>query len=311
MSFVIAEVGSNFSDLKDCLDSIEMAASLGANAAKFQLFSHKDMFGYGDTMHNFYASWLPEMRMRADACGVELMCTAFSEEGLNLVDPFVSRHKIASSDISYVPLLRAVKATNKPILLSTGASSEADIALAVGELSGADLTLLYCVSAYPAENINLFGIEKLQRLFEASPIKFGYSCHSTGYMECVYAVKKFGASVVEKHFKLRDDMVTPDSPHSLNPQDFKKMVKLIREGSHPAMPRHDEEAMLTKHKRRLMTTKEIKAGEAFIYGKNFGIFRSKLEDLKGLSGFAYEAIAKRVASRDLGAHSPIGPRDFA
>lgn len=318
MSFVIAEVGSNFTSLQDCLHSIQVASDAGANAVKFQMFTHREMFGYGsDENLSIKPEWLPNLRIMADACNVELMCTAFSPEGLSLIDPFVLRHKIASSDVSNVPLLKAANATRKPVILSTGAQSEVDLGLALCHLPGAKLTLTYCVSNYPASNANLYGIERLRNLFGYNPsephtasrdVSFGYSCHALGYMECVYAVKKFGAEVIEKHFKLRD-METADAPHSLEPSEFRKMVKLLG-NPYPSMPDPQERQMVLRHKRRLMAVKPIEVGEKLRFGENYGIFRSKEDDTKGLSGFAYEAVNGKIAARPLNEGEPIGPGDF-
>ncbi len=309
MTFIVAEVGSNFRNLDDCLDSIAMAKNCGADAVKFQLFSFNDLYGIGSTTEKLRKEWFPNLWAKAQICGIELMCTAFSVEGLDYVDKYVKRHKIASSELPYQPLLERAKEKNKPILLSTGASSITDITLANNILSSTDLTLLYCVSAYPAKDVNLWGINRLREYFPNR--KVGYSCHTTDISTSVSAVHNHGASIVEKHFKI-ENMNTPDSPHSLDPSAFSLMVKQIRNNpiDYVHMPDPQERETVLKHKRRLIATSFIKKGETLVYAKNFGIYRSASEDSIGLSGFLSQYIDGKIAVRDIGLSEVISPDCF-
>lgn len=312
MTFIVAEVGSNWSSLIDCLDSIGMAKNCGADAIKYQLFTRECLYGYGNPEVRLYEldpAWLPKLKAEADHHGIEFMCTAFSPEGVDLVDPYIKRHKIASAELSHAPLLERVRGKNKPVLLSTGGSSLTDVNLALNML-GENTTLLYCVSAYPAKDINLYGIDLLRNTF---PRRVGYSCHSADIATSVSAVHYHQAVVIEKHFKLRADMDTPDSQHSLCPQKFKKMVKMIRGNpcDHVTFPSHQEEDMLFFHNRRLIVTKPIKCGEMFKYDDNFGVYRSLSKDVHAITGFAYGQITGKFATKDLSPGDPIGPRDFS
>lgn len=303
--FIIAEIGSNYKDLGDCLESISMAKACGADAAKFQLFSHKDMFGYGDQTPNLNHSWLPLLKEKADACGIEFMCTAFSPESLLLLDPYVYRHKIASSDLTHPELLETANKTGKPIYLSTGASSFNDIRKALSFFPKNRVTLLYCNSSYPAKQPTLHGIDLLKEEFGGTP---GYSCHTTDYCAAVYAHKYHGAKVIEKHFKIAD-MDTPDAPHSLLPDDFKKMTMAIKESRLEKLFPHPAEIdMIKRHKRRLMAIVPINKGEAFRYQVNYGCYRSKSDDLEGLSGFVYNEVNGMISKKDLNPGDPITPQ---
>lgn len=308
MTFIIAEVGSNWSSFEDCKDSISMAKRCGADAVKFQMFNQTEMLGYGETSPlGVVPEWLPKLKEKADSCGIELMCTAFSPEGLKYVDQFISKHKIASSDLCYVDLLTAAKNTGRTFYLSTGASSLDDIQEALDNLQDGygfpSMALLYCVSSYPSTNINLAHITVLRRRFD---IPIGYSCHTSDWRTAVGAFYH-GASVIEKHFKLRD-MDTPDSPHSILPEDFKKMCDAIKEGKDSiTFPHPSEIDMLKRHKRRLIATKHICKGASLIYNENYGCYRSLVDDLEGMSGFAYNEVNGKLSAKDLKPGDPITP----
>lgn len=332
MPFIIAEVGSNYKSLQDCLDSISMAKQVGADAVKFQLYTFNELYGFDPwredikdletranaedvdgvriscamEKHELPKDWLPKLKEKADAVGIELMCTAFSPEGLEYVDRFVKRHKIASSEISHVPLLNAARKTKKPVIISTGGASPTDIALALNYSERVLTTLLYCVSVYPSTNVDLQGITKLREEFNLAT---GYSCHTAEWTTPVLAALHYGAEVIEKHFKLRD-MDTPDNPHSILPDDFKLMARKIEGSTFVPMPRPDESDMKTLHKRRLIATSQIPKGFTLNFGFNYGIYRSKVSDRRGLTGFLWEIPNGRQATKDILAGDPIGPSDF-
>lgn len=321
MTYIIAEVGSNWRTFDDCKHSIQMAKQCGADAVKFQLFMYHELYGVpkdGQMVgpNALPTDWLPKLADKAKAAGIDFLCTAFSVEGLKLVDPYVKAHKIASSDLCHVELLRAAKATGKPIYLSTGASSKGDVDRAVRLLEEPDglsrdrLTLMYCASSYPSRMHNLFEMEWMRKTW-GRPV--GLSDHS---LDVVYAplsaVRHFGATVIEKHFTAID-AETPDSPHSLNVEQFKYMVDHIR-GARKDIgfgPTPEERGMLLRHNRRLIATRDIAEGEMLDPGKNFGCYRSLKDDRRGLSGFDMAFVAGKTAAKAIKAGDSIGPGDFA
>lgn len=327
MTYIVAEIGSNWTSFDDAKDSIAMAKNCGADAVKFQMFTKEELTGFPPLIkevrndetgqmepvdRKLYSEmprdWLPKLKEKADAVGIDFLCTAFSPEGLDYVDPYVSAHKIASSDLSYPALLERAKGKGKAVFLSTGASSLSDVALALALLDKSQTTLLYCVSAYPAKDVNLFAIDVLRNKFN---VDVGYSCHTTDIHTAVHASHYHQALVIEKHFKLRD-MATPDNPHSLNPDQFKEMVRRIKEDDRTVhFPDPSEKAMLLMHNRRLVCIKDVAEGEALIYGKNFGCYRSLKEDIKGLSGFAWQHVNGKTAKVAFKAGDTIGPLEFA
>lgn len=268
MTFIVSEVGSNWLTFDDCIESIKVSAQVGASAVKFQMYTHTELYGYpmpmpvnnlnplitGRMPGELPREWIPKLASACDEHKIEFMCTAFSPEGYRFIDPYVKRHKIASAENSDAEILAQVQGFNKPILMSTGGSSLSEIKLAVDTLQSnvyspvPEVTLMYCVSAYPAKNVNLETMTFLS-LFSLKLDNYGYSCHTDEWVTPVMAANNYRAAVIEKHFKVRP-MYTPDSDHSILPDEFKKMVDAIRGGLKPQFPDPQEEDMVKYHKRR-------------------------------------------------------------
>ena len=300
--FIIAEVGSNWRTLDDCLESIRVAKECGADAVKFQVFDWPDLYGFNPLARRAdmieILGYLPDLKAQADASEIELMCTAFSPELVAAVDPYVTVHKVASSDAAWPQLLRAVRDTGKPVLISFGAKSER-------EQVGAAVTFmdnpyngfaLYCVAAYPADYVDFDEMERLK----------GFSDHTLGYTAAVEAAKR-GIRVIEKHFTAFPGLDTPDRPHSLTPAQFTRMVKLIR--GEPVET--EESAMYLRYNRRLIATRDINVGEVLKYGENYGAYRSLKDDTRGLSPFDWEKVEGKAAQKEIQRGDSIGEGDFS
>lgn len=315
--FVIAEVGSNWDTLHDCIQSIEQAKDAGADAVKFQAFSYQALYGYGwqtlagprELPHSLPLDWLPQLKEKADACGIEFMCTAFSPELVAAVDPFVSVHKVASSDAAWPQMLKAV--SRKPVLLSTGAKGEGEIDAAfriLGAITAGGRGIpLFCVAAYPAGFVDFDVMRLIANRYGG---RVGFSDHTLGITAAVEAARR-GAVVIEKHFTAFPDLDTPDRPHSIGPDEFKRMVDLIRGATQPTIgPSPEERDMLLRHNRRLIVTQETLPDEPLRYGVNYGAFRALYDDTRGLSPFAWELVEGRRATRPLKRGESIGAGDF-
>lgn len=317
--FLIAEVGSNWQTLEHCLRSIEAAKEVGADAVKFQLFDVYDLYGIdmadldvplfnkveGMLKSRLPQKWLPDLKAKADACGIEFMCTAFSPELVAAVDPFVEVHKVASSDACWPQMLDAVGRTGKPCLVSVGATSFKNIERMTGHIDG-DLVILYCVAAYPARTIDL----RVFDLLNAEWKYVGFSDHSTDVFGAPIEAARRGAVVIEKHFTAFPNLETPDRPHSLDSFEFKTMVDHIRGLKKPEIgPTWEEDDMLVRHKRRLIATRDVSRKEALHYGVNFGAYRS-LEPTGGLSPFAWERVEGKLATVAIKRGAAIGEADF-
>ncbi len=293
--FLIAEIGSNWRTLEEALDSISVAKDCGADAAKFQLFSKIALYGFSKRLEpwSLPLDWLPLLKERADQVGIEFMCTAFSPELVTVVDPFVLVHKVASSDSCWPQLLEAAKATGKPVLLSTGATTGSDLVRAAGIL-GTNFIAMSCVASYPADCMPLFDYNGE-----------GLSDHTLGYSVAVESARR-GASVIEKHFTAFPDLDTPDRPHSLTHAQFKAMVHLIRTGEPP----DQEREFRLRHKRRLIATCDVAIGATLKYGETFGAYRCLEDDTRGLSPFRWAEVEGKLAAVDIKRGTPIGEGDF-
>jgi N,N'-diacetyllegionaminate synthase len=306
MTYIISEVGSNWTNLSDCLESISASKACGADAVKFQAFDSRSLYGIRSNpiAYELPLEWLPALKEKADACGIDFMCTAFSPYLLQMVNPFVTAHKIASSNLTDPILLAAAQRTGKHVYLSCGASSMGDVTRAASEFRD-KLTLLYCVSAYPSRYHNLFMMEDLKKL--GFPV--GYSDHTT---DIVYsplsAVKHFGATVLEKHVTFIE-ADTPDRPHSLTRDEFKFMVDVIRgKRSIEYNPQPEELDMFLRHNVRLIATKDLTAGSILVFGENFGIHRSLKDDYDGYSGFAWSHFDGQTLKVDIAAGQGLSQR---
>lgn len=328
--FIIAEVGSNWRTLEDCLLSISMAKACGADAVKFQLFNPVALYGdippvwempikvQGEGPYMPH-DWLPKLKAKADACGIEFMCSAFSPELIDVVNPYVNIHKVASAEMTHVRILEAVRETKKPVILSTGASAEADIEQALKYLQGSPMVLMYCVAAYPAKRIELEKMLALKKF--GMPV--GYSDHSIDVqtIPCLAAI--LGACVIEKHVNF-SGVDGPDAPHALSTDDFKQMVTMLK-FTHgqipnppacppcdhvPIVPGPEEKAMVLRHNRRLIATRDVAPGATFREGENFGIYRSLKDDAHAFSPFMIDEVNGRSAKRAIKAGDGIGPGDI-
>lgn len=331
--FIVCEVGSNWRDFEDVKNSIGLAKNCGADAVKFQFFTQKDLYGFNiDSQPGippyFHHGWLSGLKQKADAFGIELMCSAFSVDGLKAIDPYVNIHKVASSENNHVRMLEKLRELGKPVLMSTGGSSYADIAKSMCLLHGIDLKTsevvekiryekplhvlfykkdmvipLYCVSDYPARRVNLKNIEKLKDIYNIA----GYSDHTTDVLEVPYCAANIcGACVIEKHVNFFD-VNSADSPHSINTDEFKAMCSKIKGQSFSESGQTD---MITKHNRRLIAIKDIKEGEVFKEGENFGIFRSLKPETEAASPFRIDDVVGKQSKVNIMAGSGIGPRAF-
>lgn len=327
--YVIAEIGSNFRNYDDVIDSVMSAKKAGADACKFQLYNHEELYGVpGDMAGVLPFEWIPKLAHHAQAVGIDFLCTAFSPKGYELVDPYVKYHKVASAELSHIRILETLKRLGKPVFLSTGASGYADIAKALEILDNTPTTLLYCVSNYPAREVDLEAISVLRSNFGRN---VGFSDHSLDICNLPrFAVEYFGASVVEKHFTLSHDILSPDVAHSLNPTEFSHMVRAIRRGYDLSLTRPkpdivlergrihsyagEERDMIMKHNRRLIATRPIAAGDTLKEGVNFGIYRSKNDDQHAFSPFilldANHSPAGQIAKRAIAVGRGIGPGDY-
>jgi|SRR5581483_9474285 len=240
---VIAEAGMNHDgSLGNAIRLAEVAAEAGADCVKFQLhdadaettrdapsppyFRHETRWEYFRRTAFSEEQWRT-LKEACDAAGIEFLCSAFSVEALARLETLgVARHKIPSGEVTNLELVRAAAATGKPVLLSSGMSSWAELDAAVGA-AGDDVTVLQCTSAYPTppERVGLNLLGELRKRY-GRPV--GLSDHTVGPYASFAAVA-LGAEVVEKHFTLSREAYGPDAALALEPGELEELVEGVRE----------------------------------------------------------------------------------
>lgn len=308
--FIVAEVGSNWRTFDDCKHSIQMAKQVGADAVKFQAFTTESLYGYSpeqESKHRLPLDWLPKLKEKADACGVEFICSAFSPELIEAVDPYVNTHKVASAELTHIRMLEKLRKIGKPVILSTGASGLQDIKNALEVLDPTPVILMYCVSAYPAVAVRRSRLKHLKSTFGTL---VGFSDHTKDAGLVGQAMVEAGACVIEKHVNFVG-ADTPDSPHSLTLEQFQYMVKTLKGDDQFSWGSGEETEMILRHNRRLLAITDISVGEMLHEGKNFGIYRSLKDDTRALSPWCIDDVNGKTAQKAIQAGSGIGPGDFA
>ena len=239
----IAEVSSNHAqDLARALAFVDAAAAAGCDAVKFQLFRVRELFApeilSRSARHRERVQWelpLSHLAPLAERCkqrGVLFSCTPFYLAAVKELAPYAAFYKIASYELLWTALLEACAATGKPVILSTGMATLAEIQLAVQTLKRADasrITLLHCVSAYPTpvQEANLSAIAAIR---DATGVAVGWSDHTRSPAVIERAVHKWGASTVEFHLDLDGEGAEYAAGHCWLPQEIAPVIARIREG---------------------------------------------------------------------------------
>jgi len=240
----VAEVSSNHGrDLARSKRFISTAAAIGCHAVKFQLFRIQELFApealAARAELRARAQWelppefLPELALHARACGIEFSCTPFYLDAVAELEPYVHFFKIASYELLWHDLLRACGATGKPVVLSTGMAELEEIAAAVAALRDAgcrDLTLLHCVSGYPApaEECNLAVLETLREAFPGAAV--GWSDHSASDAVIHRAVHAHAAEMIEFHLDLEGEGEEFGAGHCWLPGAMRTVIEEIEAG---------------------------------------------------------------------------------
>jgi len=290
-AYIIAELSANHNqDFEQAVALIRAAKDAGADAIKLQTYtpdtltlrSNKEYFRIGGgtlwdgrTLYDLYGEaytpwdWQPKLKAIANDLGLDLFSTAFDPSAVDFLEQMgVPVHKIASFEITDIPLIEKMARTGKPLMISTGMATLAEIEQAVNaarQAGATQIALLKCTSAYPAlpEEMNL---RTIPHLAEAFGVAVGLSDHTLGIAVPVAAVA-LGACIVEKHFTLRRAAGGPDAAFSLEPHEFKAMVEAIRVAEKALGQVHygvsEQEAKSRVFRRSLFVVKDMRAGDVF------------------------------------------------
>jgi pseudaminic acid synthase len=325
--YFVAELSANHGNSLDkALQTVEAAAKAGADAIKLQTYTPDTLTLKSDapafvvktknewagrTLHDLYAEamtpweWHKNIIDAATSLGLACFSTPFDATAVHFLAALnVPAWKVASFELVDLPLVELMARQGRPMVLSTGMASLADIEAAVQTCFSAgnrDLALLRCVSAYPADpkTMDLKSIEVLRGFGTV----LGLSDHTRDNVAAIAAVS-LGAKFIEKHFIVDRSWGGPDAFFSLDPDEFKRLVSDVRTceaalGKPRFGPGPDEQSS-TAFRRSLFVAREVKAGETLTCDDVRSVRPSY-----GLAARHLPEVLGRVAQRDLTAAEPL------
>lgn len=332
--YIIAELSGNHEQSFDlAVKTIKAMKMAGADAVKLQSYTadsmtlnsdkpwfmaRQDSLWAGQRLYDLYSKgatpweWHPKLMKIANDNGLDFFSTPFDFEFADKLESInVPAYKIASFEITDIPLIEHVARKKKPIILSTGIATKEDIQLAVETCHKAgnfEISLLKCLSSYPApyEEMNLALIPELEKEFNAIP---GLSDHTLGFEMPVAAVA-LGAKIIEKHFILDKNSKGIDASFSLTADEFKAMVNAVR-NTEKAIGRasfEPTEKMINAKKtaRSLFFVNDLKKGSV--------IKESDIRSLRpglGLHPSLFKEIVGKVVLLDVESGTPVSFEHFS
>lgn len=307
--YFIAEIGNNHNgDLGLARKLIDIAAEAGANAVKFQMRNMDVLYRnevasaedlgveYTKDLLKKYNLTVEEhlsLKMYAEKVGLDYMCTPWDLPSVATLEEFgVPAYKVASADFTNLPLLNALVATGKPLILSTGMTTQTDFEKVIDFLSEqmADVALLHCNSTYPApfQDIHLRQIPKLAHHARI----VGYSGHERG-ISISLAAFSLGARIIERHITIDRNMEGPDHAASLEPSELKQLIDGLKEvqlGLGSSGPREISQGEMINREnlaKSLVAARDMKVGETInksdvsVVSPGRGLSPLKMEELIG------------------------------
>ena len=313
-TYIIAELSANHNqDFDEAVKLLRAAADSGADAVKLQTYTADTLtidcdskyfkiegtVWDGKVLYDLYKEaytpwdWQPKLQEIAKELGVDLFSTPFDFTAVEFLEKMDTPvYKIASSENVDLPLLKRVAETGRPIIMSTGLASLAEIEESVRvirENGGEQLALLHCVASYPADPEDM-RLRTIPYLAETFNLPSGLSDHSLDLAVPVSSVA-LGASLIEKHFTLSRSKPGPDSEFSLEPKEFKEMVQAVRTAEKAlgrvSFERSEKENITKKYRRSIFVVKDMKTGDEFshenlrVIRPGFGLHSRHLEDFVG------------------------------
>jgi len=319
-TFVIAEIGNNHNgDFDRAILMIDKAIEIGADCVKFQMRNLKEVYRSKslnksgedlgteyiiDLLEKFELS-VDQQKKMSNYCkskGIIYMCTPWDNKSIDILETFgVPAYKVASADLTNMPLLDSLSKTKKPLILSTGMSSVDEVKYTVDFLNkrNVEFALLHCNSTYPAplHDINLNWLNELVKIH---PL-VGYSGHERGINVSLAAVA-MGAEIIERHLTLDRNMEGPDHAASLEFEEFNKLIIGIREieqskGKLNLTERPISQGEMINREnlaKSLVSSKKLKKGK-IINAEDIKV----LSPGQGLSPQNYELLLGKVLKRDM------------
>lgn len=276
-SYIIGEVGSNHDgSIERAKEYINALKEAGCDAVKFQSFTAKGLFNKAVnenvykilTDYTFKREWHGELKKYADEVGIEFLSTPFDEEAVDLLDSIgVKAMKIASGDITHIPMIKYAAQKGKPVILATGGATMGEIEEALNAIystGNRKVVLLQCAALYPTE-YKYSNINAMVTMGQAFGVPVGYSDHSAGDVVPLGSIAK-GACMIEKHVTFSRDEKGPDHFFAMTVEEMGEMIKKIRNleaalGSYIKEPNEIEQADIGGARRCLVANKDIRQGE--------------------------------------------------
>lgn len=330
--YIIAEMSANHGgSLENALEIVRQAAKAGADCLKIQTYTadtitidcdneyfqiHGGLWD-GYKLHDLYTDastpweWQERIKQECEACGMDFLSTPFDPTAVDFLESIgCEAYKIASFELVDIPLIEYAAAKGKPMIISCGMGSVAEIQDAVDacrRVGNDRIVLLKCCSEYPANwsDMHLANIPDMQKRFG---VPVGLSDHSAGSLAPVVGVT-LGACVVEKHVML-PGVESPDSGFSMTMAEFAQMVqdvhnaRAIAQGPDYTLTKGEQSSLVFR--RSLFAVKDIKKGEPFT-AENVRSIRPS----NGLAPKYYRQILGRRAAKDIAYGGPLKSSDIA
>ncbi len=292
-TYFIADIAANHDgDLNRAKDLIFLAASSGANAAKFQHFkadtivsdigfknlgkkySHQST--WNNTVFETYEKasvsmdWTMSLKKTCEEANIDFFTSPYSIEIVDQIDKFIPAYKIGSGDITWHEIVEHIAKKNKPYIIATGAANLDEVCMIVDKCLSINkkIGLLQCNTNYTAsiENfkyINLKVLETYKKLFPN--VVLGLSDHTPGHSTVLGAIS-LGARIIEKHFTDSNERIGPDHKFSMNPESWKEMIHRARElelsiGNGIKVVEENEKDTVILQRRALRAARNIAEGE--------------------------------------------------
>ncbi|OGD48946.1 hypothetical protein A3B59_05370 [Candidatus Beckwithbacteria bacterium RIFCSPLOWO2_01_FULL_49_47] len=333
-TFIIAEAGSNHNgDVTQAVKLIRAAADAGADAVKFQTFTAGQLTTKSGPSASYQIKntkiksqwqllrsieldykWYNKLVKLAKKLGIIFLSTPHGYiESVNFLKDKVPAWKTGSGDLTNLPLLKYLGESGKPIILSTGMATVAETREAVKTIEktgNRKITILHCTTNYPCppEEANVAAIMDLKKNFPR--YRIGFSDHTLGMTAAIMAVA-YGAAAVEKHLTLDRNLPGPDQKNSLEPDEFKQMVKQIRlaevlRGSGKKRPFPSELIIAQMARKAVIAAVDITKGTKI----TAAMLTIKRPAKGGLAPKMLDNIVGKTAKRSIKADSQLKKGDF-
>jgi sialic acid synthase SpsE len=327
----VAEAGSNHNgSFEQAIRLIDVAREAGANAVKFQHFKAARLYpksagesDYLELSRPIYDiiqemetpdDWVPRLAAHCRERGIDFLSSPFDEDAVDLLEPHVPAFKIASYEMTHIPMLRHIARKGKPIIMSTGTATLDEVTRsvqAVVDEGNEKIVVLQCTASYPAP-LSAVNVRAMVSLREMLGRPVGLSDHSRDPIVAPAAAAALGASLIEKHFTLSNRLPGPDHQFAIEPDELSRLVQTVR-AVEEALGHGRKEVLPVEHelrafaRRSIFATRDIRPGE-MLNRENIAVLRcGKLG--YGLAPDEYENLLGHVATRHIPSESLIQSAD--